>query len=239
MNDVYCGPAPEPGTLFQSWNFDLPALLLCAGLTAAFFVLRPSNHRTALGGGVMLLLLLFMSPLCALTAALFSVRAVHHVLVVAAVAPLLALAFPSRSHRVGTGTVAGIHAVIFWFWHAPPIYDVAVTNPWAYWTMQLTLLGSATWLWQRVFDLSQKCGAVLMALLATTIQMGLLGALLTFAPDALYAVHFLTTLPFTLTPLQDQQLAGLIMWVPAALPYLAAALWRAWPILADTARGAP
>jgi len=238
MNDVYCGPAPEPGNLFQSWNLDLPALALSAGLAVTFFVLRPGSNRIAFGGAIMLLLLLFMSPLCALTAALFSARAVHHVLLVAAVAPLLALAFPSRTRLVGTGTIAGIHVVIFWFWHAPPIYEVAGTNPWAYWTMQLTLLGSAVWLWQRVFDPSEKTGSVLMALLATTIQMGLLGALLTFAPNALYDIHFLTTLPFGLTPLQDQQLAGLIMWVPAALPYLAAALWRAWPLLADTVRGA-
>ncbi|MDQ8028281.1 MAG: cytochrome c oxidase assembly protein [Brevundimonas sp.] len=54
--------------------------------------------------------------------------------------------------------------------------------------------------------------------------MGLLGALLTFADDALYAPHLLTTLAWGLTPLEDQQTAGLIMWAPAAALYLAAAL---------------
>lgn len=243
MNDVYCGPAPLPETLARSWNFDIPALLLCAGLVAAFAVLRPSNQRAALGGSVTLLLVLFISPLCALTAALFSARAVHHILLVVAVAPLLALAFPARpssgSRAVSIGWIAGIHAAIFWLWHAPPVYGVAIVHPAAYWAMQLSLLGSGFWLWRRVFDMAESPGGVLVAVLGVTIQMGLLGALLTFAPNALYEAHFFTTLPFGLTPAQDQQLAGLIMWVPAALPYLAAALWRAWPLLAPSAKGAP
>ena len=52
------------------------------------------------------------------------------------------------------------------------------------------------------------------------------GALLTFAGQELYAPHLATTAPFDLSPLEDQQLAVLIMWVPASLPYLAAALFR-------------
>jgi len=242
MNDVYCGPAPLPETLARSWNFDVPALILCAGLVAAFAVLRPSNQRAALGGSVTLLLVLFISPLCALTAALFSARAVHHILLVVAVAPLLALAFPARpsaSRAVSIGWIAGIHAAIFWLWHAPPVYGVAIVHPAAYWAMQLSLLGSGFWLWRRVFDMAESSGGVLIALLGVTVQMGLLGALLTFGPNALYEAHFFTTLPFGLTPAQDQQLAGLIMWVPAALPYLAAALWRAWPLLAPSAKEAP
>jgi putative membrane protein len=54
--------------------------------------------------------------------------------------------------------------------------------------------------------------------------MGLLGALLTFTGQPLYAPHFASTTPWGLTPLEDQQTAGLIMWAPAAAVYLAAAL---------------
>ena len=62
------------------------------------------------------------------------------------------------------------------------------------------------------------------ALLASTVQMGLLGALLTFAAAPLYAPHFFTTNGWGLSALADQQLAGLIMWAPSAAFYLAAAL---------------
>ena len=53
------------------------------------------------------------------------------------------------------------------------------------------------------------------------MQMGLLGAILTLAPAQLYAAHALAPLGWGLSPLADQQLGGLIMWVPAMLPYLA------------------
>ena len=58
------------------------------------------------------------------------------------------------------------------------------------------------------------------------LLMGLLGALLVFAGEPLYAPHFATTLAWGMTPLEDQQAAGLIMWAPAAAAYLLVALWR-------------
>ena len=61
--------------------------------------------------------------------------------------------------------------------------------------------------------------------------MGLLGALIVFAPQPLYAVHFMSAAAWGLSPLADQQLAGLLMWVPAVLPYLAMGLWLAWSSL--------
>ncbi|WP_246450478.1 cytochrome c oxidase assembly protein [Sphingomonas rhizophila] len=64
-------------------------------------------------------------------------------------------------------------------------------------------------------------------MLVTTVQMGLLGALITFAANPLYAPHFSVTAPWGLSPLEDQQMAGLIMWAPSAGLYLAAALWTA------------
>jgi hypothetical protein len=58
-----------------------------------------------------------------------------------------------------------------------------------------------------------------------------IGALIVFAPVPLYMVHLASTAPWGLSPLADQQLAGLLMWVPAALPYLGVGLWLAWSSL--------
>ena len=66
--------------------------------------------------------------------------------------------------------------------------------------------------------------AAVVALLAAMLAMGLLGAVLTFAGQAVYAPHFYTTLAWGMTPLEDQQAAGLIMWAPASALYLFAAL---------------
>ncbi len=90
--------------------------------------------------------------------------------------------------------------------------------------MELTLIGAAFAFWRGVLGPRSASAPALFAHLTVIVQMGLLGALITFAPAPLYAQHFLTTAPFGLTALEDQQLAGLVMWVPALVPYLLAAL---------------
>ena len=52
--------------------------------------------------------------------------------------------------------------------------------------------------------------------------MSLLGAVLTFAPSPLYAPHLLTTAAWGLRPLDDQQLGGVLMWVPAGVIFTGA-----------------
>ena len=227
MAEAYCGPAPEPQVLLSAWNFDPIALLLGAAIVGFHLRKGSSDGRIPLISGVALLLVLFISPLCAMTVALFSARVAHHVLLVAVAAPLMALAFPeyARSLRLSMSALVGAHAAILWVWHAPPIYEQAIYGALPYWMMQLTLLGSAFLLWRRILSRFTSTGTALLALLATVIQMGMLGALLTFAREALYEPHLATTLPFGLTPVADQQLGGLIMWVPAAMPYLIAAVW--------------
>ncbi|MET1756090.1 cytochrome c oxidase assembly protein [Novosphingobium sp. RD2P27] len=180
--------------------------------------------------GWLFLILAFVSPLCALSSALFSARAVHHVLLVAIAAPLLARAFPAERES-GLALPFAVSALTLWLWHAPPLYTAALNDNAIYWLMQVSLLGTAWWFWRSVFAAQDVLPAALLTVAAAIGQMGLLGALLTFAPDPLYAHHLTAPLAFGLTPLQDQQLAGLIMWVPAMAPYLLIAIWmarRAW-----------
>lgn len=227
LNEIYCGPAPVPSNLLASWNFDLVAILLIAGL--AIFCIRANASRANIGAACGLLFVLFISPLCALTSALFSARAVHHLVLVAAVAPLLAATVPRLRSKpaLSLAGAAFLHAVTFWIWHFPPLYDAALRNDVLYWLMQFTLLGSAVVLWQGILARDNLAHS-LAALFATATQMGMLGALLTFAPRPLYLLHTTTTGPFGLSPVEDQQLAGLIMWVPGVVPYLGVAAWLAW-----------
>ena len=80
---TYCGPAPGPEDFWVRWNFD--PLLLTALLLLSMIVIRARSHQGMLAVGV--LVLAFVSPLCALSSALFSARVVHHVLLVAVAAP--------------------------------------------------------------------------------------------------------------------------------------------------------
>jgi putative membrane protein len=234
---AYCGPAAVPNDFWVRWNADP---LLIAALAALAFVVASgrSSHARAGWGAITLMFIVFVSPLCALSSALFSARVLHHILLVSAVAPLLALAFPQRhdflQQRDGSAPLAALvaaHAIILWFWHAPGPYAWGLASVPAYWLMQLSLLGSAWLMWRAILAPSVQPGPAMMALAATIGQMGLLGAVIVFARTPLYPVHLASTAAWGLTPLTDQQLAGLLMWVPAMLPYLGVGLWIAWSSL--------
>ncbi|MFD1911543.1 cytochrome c oxidase assembly protein [Halodurantibacterium flavum] len=216
---AYCGSPPSPADLMGAWNLD--PVLIAALLIYVPVALRYSANRNAAFGAWALAWLFFVSPLCALTSALFSARVLHHVVLIAAIAPLLAVAFPNVLRRgLPAGAVFLAHLVALWVWHAPGPYAWALSTVWGYWFMQATLLLTAWALWHEV--LRPQAAAMPLALLLGTVgHMGLLGALLVFTPTPLYVAHFATTEAWGLQPLVDQQLAGLMMWVPAMLPYLA------------------
>lgn len=216
----YCGAGPVPAELWARWNLDPVALAMLAVLGGA--LLATSENRRPAIAALLALAVIFVSPLCALSSALFAARTVHHVLLVAAAAPLIACALPRAPRAPHLAAWTASFVAVFWAWHAPAAYGWAMSSDLAYALMQASLLLTATMAWRAV-RVARPAGAV-CALLATTVLMGLVGALLTFAPRALYAPHALTTAAWGLTPLEDQQTAGLIMWIPAAGVYLACAL---------------
>jgi putative membrane protein len=225
----YCGPGAVPGAVWAAWNLDPWLLLALAVLLGGWARLRgaggPGRADGWFGVGWAALLVAFVSPLCALSAALFSARIGHHLLLVAVAAPLLALALRERVEGwlavpLPVVPVALLHTVAFWAWHAPGPYAAALGHHGLYWLMELSLLGSALLFWLACLDRRAGLGVVVPAIIGVMAQMGLLGALLAFARVPLYAAHATTTWPWGLSPLEDQQLAGLVMWVPGALPYL-------------------
>jgi putative membrane protein len=225
----FCGPPPSPETLLARWNLE-PALLagLLAALALAALLLRRAEpkRQLAFAAGWGIAAILFVSPLCALTVALFSARVGHHIALTMIVAPLWALGLPERWGRNNSPLPAlSVSTIALWLWHAPDFYAAAFSHPALYWAMQLSLLASFTWLWLGLIRSPHALVSGVTAL-ASAIQMGLLGALLVFAPQPLYLPHLATTLLFGFSPVEDQQLGGLIMWVPANLPLLALVLWR-------------
>ncbi len=217
----YCGAGPDPAELWTRWNLD-PLALTSLALLAGLLVTASRERRGLAVAAAVVLAITFISPLCALSSALFSARTVHHVLLVALAAPMIAWALPRPPRAVRLAAWTSGFIVVFWAWHAPAAYGAALSNDRVYALMQTSLLASATGAWRAVR--AGRPGGAVVALLVTTVLMGLLGAILTFAPRALYAPHALTTAAWGLTPLEDQQIAGLIMWIPAAGVYLACAL---------------
>lgn len=225
LTTPYCGAPPLPDTVLTAWNPD-PWLIAALALGAAAAAIMP--RRAAWLMGIAVLALAFVSPLCALSSALFSARVLHHVLIVAVAAPLLVR---GAGWQARGGSVAFlIHLAAIWFWHMPQPYAAALGSDGIYWLMELSLLASALWLWAAIRG-ADRIGVAVALSLGTLLHMGMLGALLTFAARPMFAAHLLTTQSFGLTALEDQQLAGLLMWVPAALPYVGFAVWRVWSVL--------
>jgi len=215
----YCGPAPLPDNLWMSWNTD-PAIIL-ALLAAAALTPFVQGSRLSWMGGILVLAVAFLSPICAMASALFSVRVLHHVLIVAVAAPLLVMG--ARLHAKSDGPAFISHLAAIWIWHMPQPYSAALGSDAIYWLMEVSLLGTGIWLWAAMMAPGRAGRGIAMSL-ATLLQMGMLGALLTFASRPLFAAHATTTYAFGFSPLEDQQLAGLLMWAPAALPYIGFAL---------------
>lgn len=113
------------------------------------------------------------------------------------------------------------------FWHLPGPYDWAVRHEWLHDLEHLSFLGFSLAFWTIVIEpYGQRrrlgFGATIVFVVSSGFVMGLIGAVLTFATRPLYSVHFATTEAYGLTPLQDQELAGVIMWIPSNLVHLAA-----------------
>ncbi len=233
MAIAYCGPPPVPAEIATSFNADPALLIALAGLTVGL-------RRQPVGvAGFAVLFVAFVSPLCALSSALFAARSAHHLLVVAVAAPLLALSLPGW--RAGSPHIwLLVSGATLWLWHLPQAYDAALSSVPLYWFMQLALLFAAIGMWRSVFTPGREPIARFLVIVLAFAQMGLLGALLTFAAEPLYAAHATAPLLWGLTPLDDQRLGGLIMWVAAAVPYAAVAallVRREWAVLTRDAKG--
>ncbi len=239
----YCGEAPGPEIWLSRWNLDpvlgagLLLLALALWRVSVGHQLTP-RRQLSLRCAWVLTVVLYVSPLCALSSAFFTVRVVHHIALVLVMAPLLAFGLEPWLRRLlaPLWTSTAIATVTFWAWHAPAPYAAALSSDVSYALMQFTLLASAVAFWVAVRRSDPV--AAMGAILATTVSMGLLGALITFAGRPLYAPHFASTLSWGVSPLEDQQLAGITMWAPGSIAYLAAAMWIGWRWMhAERARG--
>jgi putative membrane protein len=216
----YCGMAPVPGALIDRFNLDpvlVGALLLACALQ--WIALNRNPGRFYALGGWFVAAFAFLSPLCALSVSLFSARVGQHMILMLVAAPLIALGLPRLKRSTGAWSIwlaASAFFLFLWAWHMPLLYAATFASVPVYWTMHLTLFGSAIWLWRGLLQHSTgQTGAALAAGTVTFVQMGLLGAVLTFADHAMYRWHFASTQAWGLSPLQDQQLGGVFMWVPA------------------------
>jgi putative membrane protein len=234
----YCGLPPAPGELLTRFNAD-PVLIAVLAVLAVCHIhtARPgTGDRARAFTGWLIASTAFVSPLCALSVSLFSARVAQHMLLILVAAPLIAAAWPRSMRRPATSwglwPAGSFFFAALWFWHMPAPYDATFSSTGLYWTMHVTLFGSSILLWRELLHHShERVGYVLLVGGLTSMQMGLLGAILTFSAHPWFLWHLTTGAAWGLTPLRDQQLGGVFMWVPGIALFMWAAirsLGRLW-----------
>jgi cytochrome c oxidase assembly factor CtaG len=127
-----------------------------------------------------------------------------------------------------------LHAAAMWVWHLPGLYQAALVSEFVHAAEHGCFFGTALLFWRTIVPAGKSgrlsYGTRVLYVFATGMQSSVLGALLTFAPTPWYPAYVARVAAWGLTPIEDQQLAGLIMWVPGGLVYLhvAALLFLAW-----------
>jgi putative membrane protein len=205
--------------------------------------------------GWTVLAIALVTPLHALGGRVFAAHMAGHELLMVLAAPLLVAArpggvllmgLPTLLRRAGVAvaqhgrglwravrepwTAALLHAGAIWIWHAPGPFLAALADPTLHVLQHASFFGSALLLWSAARRPQQRPSAI-GALFATSLQAGALGALLTFSPRAWYPSAPDPASICGLSRIEDQQLAGLIMWIPACTIYALGALALAGTLL--------
>jgi putative membrane protein len=120
-----------------------------------------------------------------------------------------------------------VHALAVWVWHVPVLYELALVDPLIHDVEHLTFFLAAVLFWRVAIDprssLRLNPGLGVLYLFTTSLHTSALGALMALSPRPWYPVYIGRTEVWNLTPIEDQQLAGLIMWMPGCTVYALAA----------------
>ena len=250
---IHAGNAVGAAWMQWNWQPFTTAALAAVGVAYARGARRcePARVRAAsFWSGWALLVFALLSPLHALSEQYFSAHMTQHTILMALAAPLIVLGRPgttmlwafsperrrSLAHNaaivqlrnfadVSPFGAFALHAVAIWLWHLPVLYDAAVRSDIVHVVQHASFFGTAVLFWSSLLSPSARAvrlGKGVVYVFATAAHTSILGAFLALSPVLWYAVYNVTHAQ--LSPLEDQQLAGFIMWIPAGVFYVIAAL---------------
>lgn len=200
-------------------------------------------------GGWAVAAIALVSPIDPLGSLSFTAHMIQHELLMLVAAPLMVFSRPAgvfawslpaawrkgiagatRALRtpwraaVSPGGAWILHAAVLWGWHHPALFGAALTNDAVHAAQHLSFMAVALLFWWSLFRPAVDAGWAFVSIFTTAVHSSALGAFLTFSPTVWYAPYLHTTEALGLTPLEDQQIGGLVMWVPGGAVFLAAGL---------------
>lgn len=200
------------------------------------------------------LFLALTSPIHELGEQLFSAHMLQHEILILISAPLISASHPGATllwafapqQRSGIGgwvqriensrlmrsITAPLNAWILeaaalWLWHIPFLYQATLRSDWVHAAQHISFLATAVLFWSALYGVGRSAmsyGAATLYVFGTAVHCSALGALLTFSRVLWYPAYAGTTGTWGLTPLEDQQLGGAIMWVPSGVVFIVVAL---------------
>jgi len=203
--------------------------------------------------GIIILFIALISPVDPLGEELLSMHMIQHVLLMSLAPPLLVIGappsvflwvLPLSQRRTLTGwwmrqvrlrslwravsapfSAWVLHAAAIWLWHLPGAYQAALTDSLVHGLEHASFFGTALLFWNATLAQGQARRLLGVLLLFTTaLHSSILGALMTFSEQVWYPLYLERAPVWGTTALADQQLAGLIMWIPAGVVYVSAIL---------------
>jgi cytochrome c oxidase assembly factor CtaG len=207
-------------------------------------------RHASFAAGWLTLFLALTSPIHELGEQLFSAHMLQHEIMILISAPLISASHPGATclwalaprHRVHVGgwvhTVEKsafvrlftsalsawlLETIALWVWHIPALYDATLSSDWIHAAQHLSFFLTAVLFWSALYGVGRSImsyGAGTFYVFGAAAQCSALGALLTFSSVLWYPAYATTTTRWGLTPLQDQQLGGVIMWVPSSIVFI-------------------
>lgn len=217
-------------------------------------------RHASFAAGWLTLFLALTSPIHELGEQLFSAHMLQHEILILVSAPLISAsqpgatclwAFAPRQRAHIGGWVHSIEnsspvrlimmplsawlleTAALWIWHIPSLYDATLTSDWIHAAQHLSFFLTAVLFWSALYGVGRSAmsyGTGTLYVFGAAAQCGAIGALLTFSSVIWYPAYLTTTAQWGLTPLQDQQLGGVIMWVPSSIVFIIVglALFAKW-----------
>jgi cytochrome c oxidase assembly factor CtaG len=212
------------------------------------------RQSTLLSFGWFSLLIALNSPIHSLGESLFWVHMIQHEVLLLISAPLFVVgnlyqaalaAFPQKFSKELGGVLreTGLHSAFLffsrplpawclgaaglWIWHVPLLFDATLRSDAIHAAQHLTFLSTSFFFWVALLAAATRRaahGISILYLFATAIQTTFLGVLMTYSARPWYSPYVFTAPQFGYSPLEDQQIGGLIMWIPAGAVFTAIAL---------------